>query len=204
MSGIVAIAPRSCSQIRAGARLSSAGSAGERRSICLAGLVIKRGRKKIFAICDAGMHTLIRPALYRAYHVVWPVRRDGGPEAPPHREALEAPGLEEYDVVGPICETGDFLARKQPLPPVSQGDLLAVFSAGAYGMSRATTAGGYSPPDRSASLVIRPTSPARSKSATRFGNAIKALPMSPILTTTWIPSWLGSEPRNIRTMKVIR
>jgi len=112
---------------------------------------VKRGRRKVFAVCDAGMHTLIRPALYRAYHVVWPVRWDGGGEAPPRREILEGPGLEEYDVVGPICETGDFLARDRPLPPVSRGDLLAVFSAGAYGMSMSSN---YNDHGRAAEVLV--------------------------------------------------
>jgi diaminopimelate decarboxylase len=95
---------------------------------------LKRGRAKTFVICDAGMHVLIRPALYRAFHFVWPVVWSG----PPPRMS-EEPGVaartEMVDVVGPICETGDFIARSRQMPPVEQGDLLAIFSAGAYGMS---------------------------------------------------------------------
>lgn len=94
---------------------------------------VKKGRAKTFVICDAGMHTLIRPALYRAFHFVWPVRWAG--ETPRFLENPGLPGLEGCDVVGPICETGDFLARNRPLPTLQRGDLLAVFSAGAYGMS---------------------------------------------------------------------
>ncbi len=112
---------------------------------------VKRGRSKLFAICDAGMHTLIRPALYRAFHVVWPVRWDGGPEAPPRPEVLTGPGLEEHDVVGPICETGDFLAQKRPLPTIARGDLLAVFSAGAYGMSMSSN---YNDHGRAAEVLV--------------------------------------------------
>jgi diaminopimelate decarboxylase len=89
---------------------------------------LKLGRQKQFAICDAGMHNLIRPALYRAYHRIWPVAVEG----------FDLPDLERYDVVGPICETGDFLALDRELPTISRGDLLAVFSAGAYGMSLAS------------------------------------------------------------------
>ncbi|HRC88127.1 MAG TPA: diaminopimelate decarboxylase, partial [Thermoanaerobaculia bacterium] len=93
---------------------------------------IKRGRAKTFVICDGGMQSLLRPALYRAFHFLWPVAWSG--PAPAWLEE-PLPGLLPCDVVGPICETGDFLARGRPLPPVFRGDLLAVFSAGAYGMS---------------------------------------------------------------------
>jgi diaminopimelate decarboxylase len=89
---------------------------------------VKQGRKKQFAICDAGMHSLIRPALYRAHHRVWPAE---------DRSSASDP-LARYDVVGPICETGDFLALDRELPTIHRGDLLAVFSAGAYGMSLAS------------------------------------------------------------------
>jgi len=94
---------------------------------------VKKGRGKTFVICDAGMHSLIRPALYRAFHFVWPVAWTG--EAPRLLEDPGLPGLETCDVVGPICETGDFLARNRQLPPMARGDLVTIFSAGAYGMS---------------------------------------------------------------------
>ena len=96
---------------------------------------LKQGREKRFVLCDAGMHTLIRPALYRAFHFLWPVAPADGLLPPERREHLDLPGLHLSDVVGPICESGDFLARDRHLPEVRQGDLLAVFSAGAYGMS---------------------------------------------------------------------
>jgi diaminopimelate decarboxylase len=110
---------------------------------------VKRGRSKTFVICDAGMHTLIRPALYRAFHFVWPVGWDG--PAPRREEDPGVGGLEACDVVGPICETGDFLARDRPLPPVARGDLLAVFSAGAYGMSMASN---YNDHGRPAEVLV--------------------------------------------------
>ena len=94
---------------------------------------VKKGRAKTFVICDAGMHSLIRPALYRAFHFVWPVAWTGEP--PRLLEDAGLPGLETCDVVGPICETGDFLARDRQLPPIERGELVAIFSAGAYGMS---------------------------------------------------------------------
>jgi diaminopimelate decarboxylase len=97
---------------------------------------IKRGRAKTFVICDAGMHVLIRPALYRAFHFAWPVAWRG--PAPKWLEDPGLPDLERCDLVGPICETGDFLARDRPLPRLERGDLVAIFSAGAYGMSMAS------------------------------------------------------------------
>lgn len=86
---------------------------------------VKRGHLKTFAITDAGMNDLIRPSLYHAHHIVQPVMKKSG------RSVLT-------DVVGPICESGDFLARERRLPPLAEGDLLAVRSAGAYGMSMAS------------------------------------------------------------------
>lgn len=91
-----------------------------------------------FVITDAGMHTLVRPALYGSFHFIWPA--EPGPGLVPSRRAADPglPGLAPTDVVGPICESGDFLARDRLLPPVKGGDLLAVFAAGAYGMSMAS------------------------------------------------------------------
>jgi diaminopimelate decarboxylase len=80
----------------------------------------KLGGEKKFVIVDAGMNDLIRPTLYRAYHAIEPVVRHP-------RETITA------DVVGPICESGDFLALDRPMADVRPGELLAVMSAGAYG-----------------------------------------------------------------------
>lgn len=110
---------------------------------------VKKGRAKTFVICDAGMHTLIRPALYRAFHFIWPVTWSS--ESPRFLEDPGLPGLESCDVVGPICETGDFLARNRPLPPMARGDLLTVFSAGAYGMSMASN---YNDHGRPAEVLV--------------------------------------------------
>jgi diaminopimelate decarboxylase len=88
-------------------------------------LQVKRNGKKTFVITDAAMNDLIRPALYQAYHEIVPVRpRAGKPRI--------------VDVVGPICETGDFFARDRELAPVEPGDLLAILDAGAYGMSESS------------------------------------------------------------------
>ncbi len=96
---------------------------------------VKKTGSKTFVICDAGMNDLIRPSLYDSYHRIWPVNCTE--PAPYGAAALEAPsaGRVRVDVVGPVCETGDYFARDRLLPPVSEGDLLAVFAAGAYGAS---------------------------------------------------------------------
>jgi len=96
----------------------------------------RHGRK--FLLCDSGMHHLVRPALYGAYHFIWPVD-PGEAFVPRERGRDEAmPGSERVDIVGPICESTDFLAKDRRLPPVKRGGLLAVFAAGAYGMSMAS------------------------------------------------------------------
>lgn len=92
-------------------------------------LVRKQGERKRFVIVDAAMNDLIRPALYQAYHVITPVR------LPAHRR--DAP-TETVDVVGPVCESGDFLALDRALPVAETGDVLAILSAGAYGMVMAS------------------------------------------------------------------
>lgn len=101
-------------------------------------LYMKRSGEKRFAICDAGMQTLLRPSHYEAFHFIWPAAP--APQFVPasRQRAPSMPGLSPCDVVGPICETGDFLAIDRALPPLARGDLLAVFTAGAYGMSMAS------------------------------------------------------------------
>ncbi|MBV9490159.1 MAG: diaminopimelate decarboxylase [Verrucomicrobia bacterium] len=90
-------------------------------------LYVKRTPRKTFVIVDAGMNDLIRPALYDGYHEIVPVRRR--PDA----------GTEVVDVVGPVCESGDFFALDRKVARVEEGDLLALMSAGAYGFSMAST-----------------------------------------------------------------
>ena len=112
------------------------------RSIsCNAGILVsrvqyvKQGGKKKFIIVDAAMNDLIRPTLYESYHFIWPVN-PGAARVPPRRlSSLRIPGDEKVDVVGPICESGDYLARDRWLPVLQRGALLAVFSAGAYGFA---------------------------------------------------------------------
>ena len=91
-------------------------------------LYVKRGRDKVFTVVDAAMNDLIRPTLYEAEHEIWPVR-DVASQA--------APVLQ--DVVGPVCETGDYLAQGRMLPPAAPGDLLAIMGAGAYGAAMSST-----------------------------------------------------------------
>ena len=101
-------------------------------------LEVKRSGKKTFVITDAAMNDLIRPTLYQAYHQIVPVRpRAGKPRA--------------VDVVGPICETGDFFARDRQLAPVEPGDLLAILDAGAYGMAESSN---YNTRPRPAEVLV--------------------------------------------------
>jgi len=86
-------------------------------------------------IVDAAMNDLLRPTLYEAYHYIWPVKPDAA-NVTAERDADVLPiDGETVDVVGPICESGDYLAQDRPLPRVQRGDLLSVFTAGAYGFS---------------------------------------------------------------------
>ena len=91
-------------------------------------LYVKHGDGKTFVIVDGAMNDLIRPTLYHAYHRVVPVL-----EPQKNAESITA------DVVGPVCETGDYLALNRKLPPLQAGDMLAVLSAGAYGAVQAGT-----------------------------------------------------------------
>lgn len=86
-------------------------------------LYTKEGEQKKFAITDAGMTELIRPALYQAHHHIANLSAQERPQA----------ATELYDVVGPVCESSDFFGKNVPLPPTRRGDLLAVRTAGAYG-----------------------------------------------------------------------
>jgi diaminopimelate decarboxylase len=100
----------------------------------------KSGVAKDFIVVDAGMNDLLRPSLYDAFHDVRPVD-----------ESRTATGV-TADVVGPICETGDFLSRDRQVPDVDQGQLLAVMSAGAYGF---TMSSNYCSRRRVAEVMVR-------------------------------------------------
>jgi diaminopimelate decarboxylase len=108
----------------------------------------KQSGGKRFVIQDAGMNDLVRPALYDAFHRIWPVE----PTVPaPHDYEADLPGTSRADVVGPVCETGDFLAKDRPLPPMRRGDLLATFSAGAYAMVMSSN---YNARPRAAEVLV--------------------------------------------------
>ncbi|HEY6880564.1 MAG TPA: diaminopimelate decarboxylase [Polyangiales bacterium] len=101
-------------------------------------LYTKRCGDRNVVVVDTGMHHLIRPAMYDAEHFIWPVsvsERDVPSTRDPRQRGA---GYDLYDVVGPICESSDRLGEQRALPPVERGDLLAVFSAGAYGMVMAS------------------------------------------------------------------
>jgi len=111
----------------------------------------KESGGKRFVIQDGAMNDLIRPTLYDAFHRIWPAwRADGVPEPPTDYEA-EIPGTSPADVVGPVCETGDYFARNRALPSLVRGDLLAVFSAGAYGMAMSSN---YNSRPRAAEVLV--------------------------------------------------
>jgi len=96
-------------------------------------LYVKQGGDRHFVIVDAAMTDLIRPALYGSEHFIYPAQLPPGLEPPPRKMDFPVPGGVKVDIVGGVCESSDFLARDRVLPPVKRGDLLAVFSAGAYG-----------------------------------------------------------------------
>ena len=98
----------------------------------------KTGGSKTFVIVDAGMNDLIRPCLYEAFHFIWPAAVDPALVPARREKDLELPGTEKVDVVGPICEGTDYFAKDRHLPPVKRGDLVSVFTAGAYGYTMAS------------------------------------------------------------------
>jgi diaminopimelate decarboxylase len=105
-------------------------------------LYTKQGGSKKFIIVDAGMNDLIRPSLYDAFHFIWPAAVE--PQFVPavRSKELKVEAGEVVDVVGPICEGADFFAKDRPMPPVQRGDLLAIFTAGAYGFTMSSNYNG--------------------------------------------------------------
>ena len=129
---------------------------------------VKEGEGKTFVIVDAAMNDLIRPTLYEAYHAIWPVK-----ERAPGGKMITA------DVVGPVCETGDYLALDRDIPAVAAGDLIAIMSAGAYG---AVQAGTYN---------TRPLVPEVLVDGDRF-HVIRPRPSyEELLGLDSMPEWLG-------------
>jgi len=99
---------------------------------------LKHNEHKNFAIVDAAMNDLVRPAMYQAHHEILPVQRN------------HAGRLQCYDIVGPICETGDFLAKNRDLT-LTAGELLAIMDAGAYGF---TMSSNYNSRPRAAEIMV--------------------------------------------------
>ena len=99
---------------------------------------LKRGEERNFAVVDAAMNDLMRPALYDAWHDIVPVNTNASP-------------LEIWEIVGPVCESGDFLGRARRLA-LNEGDLLAIRSAGAYGMSMSSN---YNTRPRAAEIMVK-------------------------------------------------
>ncbi len=114
-------------------------------------LYTKQSGEKRFLIQDAAMNDLIRPALYESFHRIWPVAVPAGFPAPPDDYEAAIEGAAPWDVVGPVCESGDFLAKDRALPPLGRGALLATFSAGAYGMVMASN---YNTRPRAAEILV--------------------------------------------------
>lgn len=103
-------------------------------------LYLKQSHARRFAIVDAAMNDLIRPSLYGAYHEIRPVVR------------AKPGGRLRYDVVGPVCESGDFFAKERSLPPLKSGDLLAILGAGAYGFVMSSN---YNARPRAAEVLVK-------------------------------------------------
>ncbi|GJL95507.1 MAG: diaminopimelate decarboxylase [Hyphococcus sp.] len=128
---------------------------------------VKNGEERKFLILDAAMNDLIRPALYDAYHDIWPVVRE--PETP----------LEKYDVVGPICESSDRFAKARELPAAKPGDLFAIMSAGAYGASQTSQ------------YNSRPLVPEILVSGERYSVIRRRPDFETMIAGEEIPDWLG-------------
>jgi diaminopimelate decarboxylase len=134
-------------------------------------LFVKRGEAKNFVVVDAAMNDLIRPTLYDAHHEVWPVAEP----------AAAAPRI-RADVVGPVCESGDYLALGRSLPEPRAGDLLAIMTAGAYG---AVLASEYN---------TRPLVPEVLVSGKRFAVTRPRPSYGDILAAERLPEWLDGGP----------
>ena len=129
-------------------------------------IYVKHGESKTFVIVDAGMNDLIRPTLYDAWHDIIPVRADPG------RPAIVA------DVVGPVCETGDYLAQGRTMPETHSGELLCVLTAGAYG---AVQAGTYN---------TRPLIPEALVEGDRYALIRPRQSVADIIAMDHVPEWL--------------
>ncbi|MGE0630229.1 MAG: diaminopimelate decarboxylase [Hyphomicrobiaceae bacterium] len=131
-------------------------------------IFVKQGSGRRFTIVDAAMNDLIRPTLYEAYHEIWPVS-----------EAKRQQGPVVQDIVGPVCETGDYLALERPLPPFEAGDAMAVMTAGAYGAVMAST------------YNTRPLVPEVLVSGRDWAVIRPRVEVEDLIALDCIPDWLG-------------
>ncbi|CAI7976200.1 Diaminopimelate decarboxylase [Frankia sp. Hr75.2] len=111
----------------------------------------KRAGDRELVVIDAGMTHIVRAAMYDSYHFMWPVTPVNS-TVPRSRDQQSIDDLVDYDVVGPICESSDYLAKGRALPAMVSGDLIAIFSAGAYGM---TMTSNYNSQLRPAEVLVR-------------------------------------------------
>jgi diaminopimelate decarboxylase len=111
----------------------------------------KTSGQKRFVIVDGAMNDLIRPVLYDSYHFIWPTKPDEANVPASRERELQPTDGEVVDVVGPICESGDFFAQDRPMPQTKRGDLLAVFTAGAYGFAMSSN---YNNRPRAAEVLV--------------------------------------------------
>ena len=114
-------------------------------------LYLKTSGDKKFVIVDAAMNDLIRPPLYDAFHFIWPAKVSEEFIPRQRDRDLQLEGAEVVDVVGPVCETADFFAKDRALPPVKRGDLISIFTAGAYGFSMSSN---YNARGRPAEVLV--------------------------------------------------
>ncbi len=130
-------------------------------------ILVKQGVTKRHVVVDAAMNDLIRPTLYDGYHRIQPVTRCDRPDAGP------------ADVVGPICESGDYLAKDRPLPAVEAGELLAVRDAGAYGAVMSST------------YNARPLAPEVLVDGDRWAVIRPRQPVEALIGLDRVPDWIG-------------
>ncbi|MGB0697244.1 MAG: diaminopimelate decarboxylase [Rhodospirillaceae bacterium] len=129
-------------------------------------LYVKKGESRTFLILDAAMNDLIRPAMYEAYHDLVPITQPD-----------PAAGTQPYDVVGPVCETGDTFAKDRPLPPMAAADLIAFATAGAYGAVMSSTYNG------------RPLAPEVLVSGDRFHVIRRRPSFEEMMSLESVPDW---------------
>jgi diaminopimelate decarboxylase len=114
-------------------------------------LYTKQSGEKWFLIQDAAMNDLIRPALYESFHRIWPVAVSPALGSTPDDDRIASAESATWDVVGPVCESADFLAKDRSLPELARGALIATFSAGAYAMAMASN---YNTRPRAAEVLV--------------------------------------------------